>query len=234
MASFPSAQPNGRAVSPVASVSRRDGVLNEIRRAVVLGSIKPGDKLTEAQLAEWLNVSRPTVREALSQLSQEGLLVQEPYRGLRVATLSPDAIMDLARTRLALDMLAAEGICEDATGARLAQVEEAWLRYEDLEFHPDPVVKHEAHVAFHRAIWAAADNAMLLRLWPVTEAHLTILLAQDQATRDDPVRAHNVHERLVEALRTRDLDVIRAAMSAHTIDSARELIELLGRNGESA
>ncbi|OFI39531.1 GntR family transcriptional regulator [Arthrobacter sp. SW1] len=234
MTSVSSAQPSGRAFSPVASVSRRDGVLNEIRRAVVLGNIKPGDKLTEAQLAEWLNVSRPTVREALSQLSQEGLLVQEPYRGLRVASLSAEAIMDLARTRLALDILAAECICEDASGARLAKVEEAWLRYEDLEFHPDPVVKHEAHVAFHRAIWAAADNAMLLRLWPVTEAHLTILLAQDQATRDDPVRAHNVHERLVEALRTKDLGVIRTAMSAHTIDSARELIELLDKNGENA
>ncbi|KHL02698.1 GntR family transcriptional regulator [Sinomonas humi] len=216
-------------LSPVASVSRRDGVINEIRRAVVVGSIKPGDKLTEAQLSEWLSVSRPTVREALNQLAQEGLLVQEPYRGLRVATLDPDMIMDLAHTRVALDMLAAEAIWADSSGRRMQLVEQAWAEYKGLEFDPDPIVKHEAHVAFHRNIWAASENAMLLRLWPVTEAHLTIVLAQDQATRDDPVRAHDVHERLVEALKSGDMGVIRAGFEEHTVASAEELIAMLER-----
>jgi DNA-binding GntR family transcriptional regulator len=214
-------------VAPVASVSRKDGVINEIRRAVVLGSIKPGEKLTEVQLSEWLNVSRPTVREALNQMAQEGLLIQEPYRGLRVATLDSAAIMDLANTRMALDMLAVTAIVEDGSGRRMRLLEESWTEYSRVEMDPDPVIRHESHVAFHRKIWAASENAMLLRLWPVTEAHLTIILAQDQATRADPVRAHNVHEKLVDAIRTKNLEVIRKAFTEHTIDSAKELIALL-------
>ena len=214
-------------MSPVASVSRRDGVVNEIRRAVVLGTIKPGEKLTEVQLSEWLNVSRPTVREALNQMAQEGLLVQEPYRGLRVASLDTAAIMDLANTRMALDMLAVTAIIEDETGRRMRMVEESWAEYSRVEMDPDPVVRHESHVAFHRKLWAASENALLLRLWPVTEAHVTIILAQDQATRADPVRAHRVHEKLVKAIRTKDLEVIRKAFTEHTIDSAKELIALL-------
>ncbi len=214
-------------MSPVASVSRRDGVINEIRRAVVLGSIKPGEKLTEVQLSEWLNVSRPTVREALNQMAQEGLLVQEPYRGLRVATLDSAAIMDLANTRMALDMLAVAAILEDTSGRRMAMVEDSWAEYSKVEMDPDPVIRHESHVAFHRSLWAASENALLLRLWPVTEAHLTIILAQDQAARADPVRAHQVHEKLVEAIRTKDLDVIRKAFTEHTMRSAVELIPLL-------
>jgi DNA-binding GntR family transcriptional regulator len=214
-------------MSPVASVSRRDGVINEIRRAVVLGTIRPGEKLTEVQLSEWLNVSRPTVREALNQMAQEGLLVQEPYRGLRVATLDAAAIMDLANTRMALDMLAVAAILEDTSGRRMAMVEASWADYSKVEMDPDPVIRHESHVAFHRSLWAASENALLLRLWPVTEAHLTIILAQDQAARADPVRAHQVHEKLVEAIRTKDLDVIRAAFTEHTMRSAVELIPLL-------
>src|SRR5689334_20645798 len=105
-----------RGLSPVASVSRRDAVMNEIRRAVVAGSIRPGDKLTEVELSSMLSVSRPTIREALAQLAQEGLLLQVPYRGLRVASLEPAAIMDIARTRMALDMLAVESILDDSTG----------------------------------------------------------------------------------------------------------------------
>jgi DNA-binding GntR family transcriptional regulator len=221
-------------LSPVASVSRRDAVMNEIRRGIVSGSIKPGDKLTEVKLSAMLNVSRPTIREALTQLAQEGLLVQEPYRGLRVATLHANEIMDIARTRQALDMLAVASILEDTSGRRMQYVEASWEAYDKVAFHPDPVVLHEAHIAFHRSIWAASENALLLRLWPVTEAHLTIALAQDQATRADPVRAHEVHEQLVRTMRTGDMDAIEAAFTVHTIDSAKEFIALLNSEEQTA
>ena len=105
-----SAQPTGvigeRGPSPVASVSRKEAVGIEIRRAIVLGRLKPGEKLTEVQLAASLGVSRPTVREALMQLTREGLIVQEPYRGVRVAEVSPGQIRDIAVSRGGLDMFA--------------------------------------------------------------------------------------------------------------------------------
>jgi DNA-binding GntR family transcriptional regulator len=174
-----------------------------------------------------MNVSRPTVREALNQMAQEGLLIQEPYRGLRVATLDSAAIMDLANTRMALDMLAATAIVQDDTGRRLQMVEDGWAEYSRVEMDPDPIIRHESHVAFHRKLWAASENELLLRLWPVMEAHLTIILAQDQAARADPVRAHRVHEKLVDAIRTKDLKVIEKAFAEHTVRSAEELIPLL-------
>lgn len=207
--------------------------MNEIRRAIVLGALKPGEKLTENRLSASLSVSRPTMREALTQLAQEGLLIQEPYRGLRVADLDAQAITDIARTRMALDMLAAEAILADPSGERLAQVREAWADYDRLPFDADPVTAHEAHIAFHRRIWEASGNTLLIRLWPVTEAHLTIALARDQATRDDPRRAHDVHEAVVNALIAGDLDQVHAALVVHTIESADELIAMLAELDES-
>jgi DNA-binding GntR family transcriptional regulator len=212
---------------PVSSISRREAVMNEIRRAIVLGTLKPGEKLTESRLAAALNVSRPTIREALTQLAQEGLLIQEPYRGLRVADLDPRAIMDIARTRVALDMLAVEEILADPTGRRLERVRAAWNELDQLPLDADPVEAQEAHGAFHRSIWAASENTLLIRLQPVTEAHITIVLALDQATRDNPRRAHDVHKRLAEAIFSRDLDQVRRALIAHTIDSAQELVTML-------
>ncbi|MFT4164865.1 MAG: GntR family transcriptional regulator [Microlunatus sp.] len=217
----------GTGLSPVASVSRRDAVMNEIRRAIVLGALKPGEKLTENRLSASLSVSRPTMREALTQLAQEGLLIQEPYRGLRVADLDAKAIIDIAHTRVALDMLAAEAIMADASGQRLQIVRDAWDDYNRLPIDADPVTAHESHITFHRRIWEASENSLLIRLWPVTEAHLTIALAQDQATRHDPRRAHDVHERIVDALVGGDLDQVGAALVAHTIDSAEELVTML-------
>ena len=219
--------PNSSGLLPVSSVSRREAVMNEIRRAIVLGALKPGEKLTESRLAAALNVSRPTIREALTQLAQEGLLIQEPYRGLRVADLDPDAIMDIARTRVALDMLAVEEILSDPTGRRLERVRAAWDELDRLPLDADPVAAQEAHAAFHRSIWAASENTLLLRLQPVTDAHITIVLAYDQATRDNPRRAYDVHKRLAEAILNRDLDQVRKALTIHTIDSAKELVTML-------
>ena len=160
-------------------------------------------------------------------MAQEGLLVQEPYRGLRVADLDPDAIMDIARTRVALDMLAVEEILSDPTDRRLEQVRAAWDELDRLPLDADPLEAHEAHVAFHRSMWAASENTLLIRLQPVTEAHITIVLAQDQATRYDPRGSRDVHKRLAEAIFSRDLDQVRKVMIVHTIDNAEELVAML-------
>jgi len=218
--------------SPVSTVSRKAAVGIEIRRSIILGRLKPGDKLTETQLASALGVSRPTVREALNQLTREGLIVQEPYRGIRVAEVSPQQIRDIAVARVGLDMLAVDAVLADESGRRMQAVERGWERFERFAFDPDPLVQYEAHLEFHRQIWVASENYLLLKLWPVTEAHLTIALAEDQAARDDPERAHRVHADLMDAIRTKDREVIHRAFIAHTLDSAEGLLKLLAAADE--
>ena len=211
---------------PASSISRREAVVNQIRRGIVLGVLRPGEKLTEAGLASALKVSRPTVREALAQLAQEGLLTAEPYRGLRVAEIDAAAIRDLAQTRLALDRLAIEAIIGDVTDRRMGALLQAWHAYEVTVEHPDPVTRHDAHLAFHRAIWSASDNVLLEQLWPVIEAHMTIALAEDQRARPNPERSRRIHAALVDSIVARDLDRVEAALQAHTVETAEELIRL--------
>ncbi len=213
-------------LTPVPSFTRRGGVMAEIRRAVVTGALRPGDKLTEVALAASLQVSRPTIREALGQLAQEGLLIAEPYRGLRVADFGPSAVRDIARTRVALDLLAVTDIVADESGARMQALLAGWQEFAELAYAADPMVRHDAHLAFHRGIWAASENVMLARIWPVVEAHMTIALAQDQATRPDPARSFRMHEALVEAIRGRDLAVVESALITHIVAPADELLNL--------
>ena len=219
-------EPSRPALAPVASISRREAVVAQIRRGIVVGALCPGDKLTELALAADLQVSRATVREALGQLAREGLVVSEPYRGLRVADLDVAALRDLARTRVALDALAAGAILADGSGRRLRTVQRAWSAFETTAFDADPVVRHDGHLAFHRAIWSAAENVVLDQLWPVISAHMTIALAQDQAARHDPERSHRLHRALVDALQSGDEARVAATFREHTITSADELIAL--------
>lgn len=198
--------------------------LDSLRRAIVEGSLQPGQKLREVSLAAELGVSRPTLREALLTLVHEGLCVQTHLRGFSVSTLDDAAIRDLARTRLVLDRMAVHEIWARSDGVTDAEV--AWSLYAPVAEDSDGLRRHIAHLEFHRALWWASGNTMLRRLWPVTEALATLALAQDQAVRRDSRRAHDVHEAIMKAVIARDPDLLELALARHTQDSAEDLISL--------
>lgn len=210
--------------SPSGARTRRDAAVEHVRRAIILGDLQPGQKLREVALAAEVGVSRPTLREALMRLTHEGLCVQEPHRGFSVATLDAQAIRDLTETRLLLDRLAAATIATDP--AAIDELDAAWSTYADDARDPDPLAQHEAHVAFHRAMWAASRNDTLLRMWPTVESLSTLVLAQDQAARADPARAIMLHGRIVDAVRAGSAEEIDSALNAHTRQSAEEFISL--------
>ncbi|MFI6810214.1 GntR family transcriptional regulator [Streptomyces luteogriseus] len=97
----------GRAAGPrpVATQTRRDAVGDELRRAIMAGELKAGQPLREVNIASQLGVSRPTLREALYQLIHEGLLEQQPYRGVVVTAIDEKFITDTAAVRVALETL---------------------------------------------------------------------------------------------------------------------------------
>lgn len=204
--------------------TRREEAADAIRRAIISGDLQPGQRLREVALAAELGVSRPTLREALRTLVQEGLCEQEPHRGFAVASLDAAAIRDLTDTRLVLDRMAIEGIWAAPGGMDL--VEQAWSAYAEAD--SDAVAQHLAHLALHRALWQASGNSMLLRMWPVAESMSTLVLAQDQAVRRDPGRALAVHRQLIDAIRSRDPVALDTAMAEHTQRSAEEFLTLRG------
>jgi DNA-binding GntR family transcriptional regulator len=204
--------------------TRREEAADAIRRAIISGDLQPGQRLREVALAADLGVSRPTLREALRTLVQEGLCEQEPHRGFAVARLDAEAIRDLTDTRLVLDRMAIEGIWDAPDGMNV--VDHAWAAYAGAD--SDPVSQHLAHLALHRALWQASGNSMLMRMWPVAESMSTLVLAQDQAVRRDPDRALAVHAALLEAIRSRDPQALDAAMAEHTRRSAEEFLILRG------
>lgn len=223
----------GPRVAPVSSVTRREGVVSQLRRSIVLGHLKPGERLTEAGLSKALAVSRPTVREALHQVSQEGLIVQEAYRGLHVADLTPAGVRDIARVRMSLDLQATTDILSDASGRRVQAVVEAWERCVSDLASPDLLVQHDAHMRLHHSIWLATGNSFLIRLWPATQAHMTLALVRDQAAQQDPHRNIAGHQAIIEALQSRNIDAVRRALEIHTLDSARELAQIMLRDSRS-
>lgn len=216
-----------QALRPVSGGTRRAEVAEAIRRGLLTGELTPGQRIKEVELAAALNVSRPTLREALHELVHEGTLVQEPYKGMRVAQTSPEVLLDLAEVRVSLETVAALRLAEDASGAGVAALRRALDDHESAVKSGDPVEADFTHLEFHRTLWLAAGNTMLDKIWPMVGAQIRMAMTVDQATRNDPQRDLELHERLVEVIESGDAERIRSEVDQHIRCSAEELIRMM-------
>lgn len=211
---------------PVTNQTRRDAVVHELRRAIMAGELAAGQRVREVHVAQQMGISRPTLREAIYQLIHEGLLEQEPYRGVVVASIDAKFITDMASVRVALETLAGTAIATDPDGSAKEIVKQAWQAYQEAHGTQNPERLHQAHLDLHRSIWSASGNSLLKRIWSIMEAQINAAISVDENARADPERALHVHERLIDAIFSQDPDVIEAEVERHTRASADELIKM--------
>jgi DNA-binding GntR family transcriptional regulator len=222
------------ALSPISSSTRREVAVATIRRALLSGELAPGERVKEATMATLLGISRPTVREAMNQLIAEGALVQEPYKGVRVAQPSTQDLIDVAEVRVSLETLAALRIARDPDGAAMAALRKALRNHLDALEADDAVTASRTHLALHATLWRASGNAILERIWPLVESQIQSAMTLDQATRHAPARDAELHQRLVDTIAAGDEAAIIAEVRAHIAQSADEVVELMGSQTRNA
>jgi DNA-binding GntR family transcriptional regulator len=225
-------RPNA-ALAPVSNATRREVVVDAIRRALLAGELAPGQRVKEAPLAEMLGVSRPTVREAIYQLVHEGSLVQTPYKGITVAQPSPHDLLDVAEVRVSLETLAALHLAKDPDGEGMANLRQALKIHLDAIKSGDLVRVDLTHLDLHRTLWEGSGNQMLMRIWPLVESQIRTAMSHDQATRSDLKRDAELHKRLVDVIASGDEAAITAEVREHIARSADEIVKLI-EEGKSA
>ncbi|MEV0287686.1 GntR family transcriptional regulator [Kribbella sp. NPDC050820] len=228
-----STQRTDSALAPVSNVTRREVVVDAIRRALLSGELVPGQRVKEAPLAELLGVSRPTVREAIYQLVHEGSLVQTPYKGITVAEPSPQDLLDVAQVRVSLETLAALHLSEHPDGDGMRKLRAALKTHLDAIEEGDLVQVDMTHLDLHRTLWEASENQMLMRIWPLVESQIRMAMSLDQATRSDLARDAELHRRLVDVIASGDKAAITAEVRDHIANSADEIVRLI-EAGKSA
>lgn len=142
----------------------REVVFNTLRKAILTGQLKPGDRLMEVHLANRLGVSRTPIREAIHKLEQEGLVTMIPRRGAEVARITERSLQDVLEVRRALDALSVELACERITEEQIAELADACERFEQATHSGDTAAVAKADVAYHDIIVKATCNRRLQQL----------------------------------------------------------------------
>ncbi|UFH49697.1 GntR family transcriptional regulator [Pseudomonas sp. KNUC1026] len=149
-----------------------ESVIQQIRRMLEEGELVPGQRLSEAALAQSLDISRNTLREAFRVLTQEGLLKHEPNRGVTVAVPDMASIIDIYRLRRFIECQALAKSYPQHPGA--AKMRAAVDAAQQAREQQDWVAVGTANMAFHTAIVELADSPRLLAFYAQISAELRL------------------------------------------------------------
>jgi DNA-binding GntR family transcriptional regulator len=209
----------------------RDMVATELRRQILDGTLRQGERLIEDRLAEQLGVSRNPIREALRMLEAEGFLDVTARRGCFVATLSADQADDLFEVRLAVEPLGARlaagdvGDPRNASGARIARMREILAEVEADGGGKALDTLSELHTELHSLIFEMTGNSYLIAIAIPMVKRGQWLLRQNAPLRSPAAWAQ--HHELITAIQDGDPDLAEAIARHHVLRVRGEMREVL-------
>ncbi|HHV96332.1 MAG TPA: GntR family transcriptional regulator [Clostridiaceae bacterium] len=208
----------------------REVIFSTLREAIIMGELKPGERLMEVQLAEKMGVSRTPVREAIRKLELEGLVVMIPRRGAHVARLTEKDIMDVLEVRATLDglatALATERINEDEI-KELKHVQSQLENYVE-KGNLQGVIKKD--IEFHDVIYKASKNDKLMQIANNLREQVyrfRVIYLKDFGNNEEVIREHN---EICSAILSRDPNLARESAHKHIKSQESAILNALKRN----
>jgi len=139
----------------------REKILETIRDAILKGKMKPGERVSEPDLAERFGISRTPIREAFRQLESEGYLKVIPRKGAVVASLSERDVEEFYAIKIILEGFAARMAAEKLTDKEIERLESINERLQQIANEGNVKNFFRVHNEFHEVFIKAAGNDKL-------------------------------------------------------------------------
>lgn len=215
-----------RAVEPTSVVDR---VSKEVRRSILSGALRPGQRFSLRELAGQLGVSVVPLREALQQLEAQGLIVSRPGHSSVVAPLTHDDLHGIYRLRRQLEPEIAARSCKLLKPADFERLERYVDTFADESLGIDEI--YEAHHEFHAELLRPAATAWDLRtldgLWHAAERYIRLAFGGLDAVPQEHTRRAHVHQDILDVIRTGDPKKVAAATLHHLDENEKIALRAL-------
>jgi DNA-binding GntR family transcriptional regulator len=142
----------------------RESILETIRSAIISGTLKPGEKVAEPELAERFGISRTPIREAFRQLESEGYLSVIPRKGAVVVSFSQRDVEEFYAIKSILEGYAARKACEKLSPRDIEKLQSINDKLRLMAEENDVRNFFKVHNSFHDLFIKAADNEKLTEL----------------------------------------------------------------------
>lgn len=196
-----------------------DDVCRILEESILSGKMRPGERLVEAWIAEQLQVSRTTVREALLMLDRQGLVESEPRRGTFVKRLSQQESFELGVARALIEGFAVRIGFANITEAMLTEMERYIDEMRVCRIPEDVPQLVRIDLALHQMLAESCRSPHIIELWSslsgqVRAQYLTTL----ENDHVDTTYIVAFHQNLIAALRSGDAAIAQRAVISHYVD----------------
>lgn len=200
-----------------------DQVAENIRRAILVGDLKPGERLVEHELAEQMGLSRGPIRDAFQMLAHKGLVVTYPRRGTFVYQLSKGEARELLHFRAALEGGASRLVAERQPQQAFADMESLVEQMENFSEAGNMETPRDLDIDFHRTLIEASGNRWMLRAWMDLHPFVWLLIGPVRPTAEENAHFGERHRKLFDALYSGDPDTAETAMRTHVLGPLSKL-----------
>jgi GntR family transcriptional regulator, transcriptional repressor for pyruvate dehydrogenase complex len=220
---------------PVSSEKLSQAVVRQVEQLILRGILRPGERLpAERELAKRLDVSRPSLRDAIARLEKSGLLTAKPGAGVYVADVlggafsqplielfsrHDEAVFDYLSFRRDMEGLAAERAARLASETDLKVVDATFRKMEAAQNTRAAEDEAQLDAQFHMAIIEASHNVVMLHMmrsmYDLLQGGVFYnrqVMFKQRTTRSALLDQHRA---INDALQARDPDAARAAVEAH-------------------
>jgi DNA-binding GntR family transcriptional regulator len=202
----------------------RQIAVDALRKAITSGVYPPGAHLGEVPVSEQLGVSRGTLREALRQLQQEGLVEYGERGRVAVRLINEKDVINTFTVRAALEALAGETLASSHLRDQHCRQLRAAVDDMSVAAQVSLEAQIEADLAFHALLCELSDNDALLRSWKLLEGPIRMCImyrGRDRAVSNmSPVR----HLEIVSAIESGDAVKTQTVIQDHMVSSAQALL----------
>lgn len=204
--------------------SLREQALAALRQAITTGQLAPGKHLVETELSEALQISRGTLREAMRQLQQEGLIVAGDRGRLSVRHLDLKEIGDIFKVRAALESLAARELADHPDRDDIVKLLRSTVDAMEQSSGAHLEDRIEADLRFHRTMCERTDNTTLLHQWTSLEGSIRMSIMFAGVERAIKNMNAKRHHDIIDAIESGDGERAAAAVHEHMAGAATVLV----------
>lgn len=203
-------------------------VVSKLRKALMDGAFVPGQLIKIRDVAKALNVSPTPAREALAILIAEGvLLTADTNKSAMVPPLTADNLREITELRVALECVAASAAFENVTDEDITLLERIQAEVRQATNDDDVKGTLESNAAFHSTLYERSNKPLIIKMietvWLRSGAYLRTAYPMYGRLR----KGLNNHDQIIQSLKERNLNALRAAIEKDIRDSSEHLFEQL-------
>jgi len=204
-----------------------EDIADSIKTAIIKGKFKPGEKISEGELAESMGISRTPLREAFRKLENEGFILIIPRKGAVVADIDAEEAIDLYEIKSTLEGLAARLAAASMKEKDIGKLEKINEELKELIDKNDLESFYRVHTRFHEGFVKLCGNKRLIQMISNLNDHFNRFGIISLTLPGQFEKAINQHAEIIEAFQSGNEDLVEKKVKTNVMTGGRVLVDHL-------